>query len=153
MALPIHVTNSLRSQNVDTSRREEDVWLTVTDQFNIRQFLAFADTGRITYPCQLIQLLRRKLSVARCADNPAPGNLATIGRQVRYSLDGLRVCNGLLAVGLISSVGEVPIHSMAGATLIGMSVGQSATFLGSSGVTRTITLIEVSSCHLRSTSA
>ena len=145
MTFSIHGTNRPRSHAVaDPAQREEEIWLTVTDRFSLRRFLAFAETGRITYPDPLLALLRHKLAVARNACNPAPATLATFGRQVRYRLDNRSLLSeGLLAVGLVKLAGEVPIHSMLGATLLGMSVGQSTSFTGEKGITRKVTLVEV----------
>ena len=125
------------------SLRDHATLLTVADRFALERFLGFAEASGILYPDTLLQILRAKLATAGVARHPAPLNLATLGRQVSYRLGRTEPVTGVLSAALVQHTGELPIHSMIGATLVGMTAGQQVAFDIEGDRNRMLILIDV----------
>ena len=91
----------------------------------------------------MLDILHQKLRVAVAIEGAAPSDIATFGSYISCVVDEKDIECGVLSFGLVTRAGEIPIHSLLGATLIGMSAGQSTILLSEDGTTRSLVVTQV----------
>lgn len=132
-----------RRETPGTSCEEVPCLLTDPDRIVIERFISFAENSRVVYSQTLLDLLQDKLLMAGSVPGMAPAGLATFGRHVSCLFDGRKRERGVLSFGLVSRAGEISLHSLLGATLIGMSAGQQGLVPGEDGRNRRVVLQSV----------
>ena len=117
--------------------------LTKADRLRIERFLSFAGNSTVAYSQLMLDILHQKLQVAVAIEGAAPSDIATFGSYISCVVDEKDIECGVLSFGLVTRAGEIPIHSLLGATLIGMSAGQSTILLSEDGTTRSLVVTQV----------
>ncbi|MEN9062130.1 hypothetical protein [Ponticoccus litoralis] len=117
--------------------------LTASDRLQIERFLSFADNSSVVYSQLLLELLNRKLQAADVIEGAAPPDLAAFGRHISCVVDETEAESGVLSFGLVARAGEIPVHSLLGATLIGLSVGQRTRLMSEDGTSRSLVVTRV----------
>lgn len=117
--------------------------LTKADRLGIERFLSFAGNSSVVYSQLMLDILHQKLKVAVAIEGVAPSDVATFGSYISCVVDEKDIESGVLSFGLVTRAGEIPIHSLLGATLIGMSAGQSTILLSEDGTTRSLVVTQV----------
>src|SRR5690606_15196320 len=97
----------------------------------------------VAYSQLMLDLLHRKLQTADPIEGLAPPYVATFGSFVSCVVGGADIETGILSFGLVARAGEIPIHSLLGATLIGMSEGQRTVLRSEDGRTRSLLVTQV----------
>ncbi|KAA8606054.1 hypothetical protein AL036_16100 [Salipiger aestuarii] len=118
--------------------------LTKADRLGIERFLSFAGNSSVAYSQLMLDILHQKLQVAVAIEGAAPSDVATFGSYISCVVDEKDIECGVLSFGLVARAGEIPIHSLLGATLIGMSAGQRTKLRFEGGTTRSLVVIHVS---------
>ena len=117
--------------------------LTKADRLRIERFLSFAGNSSVAYSQLMLDILHQKLRVAVAIEGAAPSDIATFGSYISCLVDEKDIECGVLSFGLVTRAGEIPIHSLLGATLIGMSAGQRTILLSEDGTTRSLVVTQV----------
>ena len=117
--------------------------LTKADRLRIERFLSFAGNSSVSYSQLMLNILYQKLQVAVAVEGAAPSDVATFGSYISCVVDEKIIESGVLSFGLVTRAGEIPIHSLLGATLIGMSAGQDTMLLSEDGTTRSFVVTQV----------
>ncbi|WP_297771783.1 hypothetical protein [uncultured Roseovarius sp.] len=117
--------------------------LTKADRLGIERFLSFAGNSSVAYSQLLLDTLHQKLQLAVAIVGAAPSDVATFGSFISCVVDEKDIECGVLSFGLVARAGEIPIHSLLGASLIGMSVGQRTKLLSEDGTTRSLVVTQV----------
>lgn len=117
--------------------------LTKADRLGIERFLSFAANSSVAYSQLMLDILHQRLQVAVTIEGAAPSDVATFGSYISYVVDEKNIECGVLSFGLVTRAGEIPIHSLLGATLIGMSAGQRTKLLSEDGTTRPLVVTQV----------
>ena len=141
-----HATDINASQFLGHCRSSE-YSLTVADRIGIERFLRFAANSHVVYSPILIGLLQHKLRNSRPAPDPTPASLATSGREVTYMISGAGAVKGVLSFGLVCRAGELPVHTLLGATLLGMKPLQKSALLNEDGDIGTVVVLNVATPH------
>ncbi|WP_139784799.1 hypothetical protein [Roseovarius sp. A-2] len=81
--------------------------------------------------------------MAVAIEDAAPSDVATFGSYISCVVDEKDIECGVLSYGLVARAGEIPIHSLLGATLIGMSAGQRTKLLSEDSTTRSLVVTQV----------
>ncbi|MGR3525279.1 MAG: hypothetical protein ACU0CT_04690 [Paracoccaceae bacterium] len=120
--------------------------LTKMDRRALADHIQGADAIGTGAYAMLARLLSKKLLYASVlkADEPC-GAIARAGSRVTYAIDDLSSQEGRLFHGNAYALGQggIPIASLLGATLIGMSSGSDAPFLQADGTFHKVRLISV----------
>jgi len=117
--------------------------LTKADRLRIERFLSFANNSSVAYSQLMLDTLHQKLQVAVAIEGAAPSDVTTFGSYISCVVDKKDIECGVLGFGLVTRAGEIPIHSLLGATLIGMSAGQRTKLLSEDGTTRSLVVTQV----------
>lgn len=117
--------------------------LTKADRLGIERFLSFAGNSSVAYSQLMLDILHQKLRVAVAIEGAAPSDIATFGSYISCVVDEKDIECGVLSFGLVTRAGEIPIHSLLGATLIGMSAGQRTILRSEDGTTRSLVVTQV----------
>ncbi|MEY8839576.1 hypothetical protein AB9K41_11170 [Cribrihabitans sp. XS_ASV171] len=144
MAIP-DVTGSTRPRfgKPEAGGRDCKCRLTKADRLGIERFLSFAGNSSVAYSQLMLDILHQKLQVAVAIEGAAPSDVAAFGSYISCVVDEKDIESGVLSFGLVTRAGEISIHSVLGATLIGMSAGQRTMLLFEDGTTRSLVVTEV----------
>ncbi|WP_108483316.1 hypothetical protein [Oceaniglobus ichthyenteri] len=112
------------------------------DLSQIEQHLNMCDIGDMSV---LPSILRHKMQSAKRLTGDIPDDVVIGGSRVIYAVDRNPAQSGLLShrarAGNLSGV--IPVTSPLGATLIGMSIGQTASLTGADGTVTTVSVLGV----------
>ncbi|MBN7783961.1 hypothetical protein JYP51_03465 [Ponticoccus gilvus] len=144
MAIP-DATGSTIPQNgtFDTDGKDCRCRLTAADRLQIERFLSFAGNSSVVYSQRMLDLLNRKLQAAVAIEGAAPPDIASFGRYISCVVDETETESGVLSFGLVARAGEIPVHSLLGATLIGLTVGQRTRLMSEDGTSRSLVVTRV----------
>ncbi|MEQ9449187.1 MAG: hypothetical protein RLN70_09825 [Rhodospirillaceae bacterium] len=132
-----------RDVEVDADGSAYSCHLTNADRLQIERFLSFAGNSKVVYSQLILDILNWKLQAAVALGRVAPSDVATFGRYISCVVDETDTQSGVLGFGLVARAGEIPIHSLLGATLVGLSVGQRTRLLSEDGTARSLVITQV----------